>query len=708
METNPQLELASNFLQYTGTNVFLTGKAGTGKTTFLHNLKVSSPKRMVVLAPTGVAAINAGGMTLHSFFQLPFGPYVPGMGRGVVNDDNALVKDNKGFTHKFGKDKINIIRSLDLLVIDEISMVRADLLDAVSDMLCRYRNHNKPFGGVQLLLIGDLQQLSPVVKADEWDLLKEYYESPFFFNSKALSATSYVSIELTHIYRQSETVFINLLNSIRDNNLSTQVLNDLNKRYIENFNPPDNKGYITLTTHNYQAQQINTLKLGKINEKCFSYRAEINGNFPEYSYPTDEVLLLKKGAQVMFVKNDSSPDKRYYNGKIGYITDITNEDVTVKCDEEEILVSKQEWTNAKYTIDVQTREITETIEGTFTQYPLKAAWAITIHKSQGLTFEKAIVDAAAAFSHGQVYVALSRCKTLGGLVLSSKISSNSIISDIKIQSFVEQIEHNQPSVAELDKEKQKYYTDLLIDFFDYNLVQRRLQYITYLFETQLNKLYPQLAENYKQSNVNFRLSILDVAERFKNQLRRMVATLDIGYECNLSLNERVCKGVEYFSEQMEKILLPLLEETNLQIDNKETKKVFDSAMEKLQLEVVVKKETLEAMKNGFNIKNYLEVRAKAMVEKPKLKVKKQAEKLKISADIKNPMLYNIISAWRKEEAERLNLPVYTILHQKALLGISNSLPVTSKELLKIPGIGKKIIEKYGAQLLKIVEDFLIQ
>lgn len=708
METNPQLELASNFLQYTGTNVFLTGKAGTGKTTFLHNLKVSSPKRMVVLAPTGVAAINAGGMTLHSFFQLPFGPYVPGMGRGVVNDDNALVKDNKGFTHKFGKDKINIIRSLDLLVIDEISMVRADLLDAVSDMLCRYRNHNKPFGGVQLLLIGDLQQLSPVVKADEWDLLKEYYESPFFFNSKALSATSYVSIELTHIYRQSETVFINLLNSIRDNNLSTQVLNDLNKRYIENFNPPDNKGYITLTTHNYQAQQINTLKLGKINEKCFSYRAEINGNFPEYSYPTDEVLLLKKGAQVMFVKNDSSPDKRYYNGKIGYITDITNEDVTVKCDEEEILVSKQEWTNAKYTIDVQTREITETIEGTFTQYPLKAAWAITIHKSQGLTFEKAIVDAAAAFSHGQVYVALSRCKTLGGLVLSSKISSNSIISDIKIQSFVEQIEHNQPSVAELDKEKQKYYTDLLIDFFDYNLVQRRLQYITYLFETQLNKLYPQLAENYKQSNVNFRLSILDVAERFKNQLRRMVATLDIGYECNLSLNERVCKGVEYFSEQMEKILLPLLEETNLQIDNKETKKVFDSAMEKLQLEVVVKKETLEAMKNGFNIKNYLEVRAKAMVEKPKLKVKKQTEKLKISADIKNPMLYNIISAWRKEEAERLNLPVYTILHQKALLGISNSLPVTSKELLKIPGIGKKIIEKYGAQLLKIVEDFLIQ
>lgn len=708
METNPQLELASNFLQYTGTNVFLTGKAGTGKTTFLHNLKVSSPKRMVVLAPTGVAAINAGGMTLHSFFQLPFGPYVPGMGRGVVNDDNALVKDNKGFTHKFGKDKINIIRSLDLLVIDEISMVRADLLDAVSDMLCRYRNHNKPFGGVQLLLIGDLQQLSPVVKADEWDLLKEYYESPFFFNSKALSATSYVSIELTHIYRQSETVFINLLNSIRDNNLSTQVLNDLNKRYIENFNPPDNKGYITLTTHNYQAQQINTLKLGQINEKCFSYRAEINGNFPEYSYPTDEVLLLKKGAQVMFVKNDSSPDKRYYNGKIGYITDITNEDVTVKCDEEEILVSKQEWTNAKYTIDVQTREITETIEGTFTQYPLKAAWAITIHKSQGLTFEKAIVDAAAAFSHGQVYVALSRCKTLGGLVLSSKISSNSIISDIKIQSFVEQIEHNQPSVAELDKEKQKYYTDLLIDFFDYNLVQRRLQYITYLFETQLNKLYPQLAENYKQSNVNFRLSILDVAERFKNQLRRMVATLDIGYECNLSLKERVCKGVEYFSEQMEKILLPLLEETNLQIDNKETKKVFDSAMEKLQLEVVVKKETLEAMKNGFNIKNYLEVRAKAMVEKPKLKVKKQTEKLKISADIKNPMLYNIISAWRKEEAERLNLPVYTILHQKALLGISNSLPVTSKELLKIPGIGKKIIEKYGAQLLKIVEDFLIQ
>ena len=306
METNPQLELAFNFLEYTGTSIFLTGKAGTGKTTFLRELNRRSPKGMIVVAPTGVAAINAGGVTIHSFFQLPFGPYVPGR-----TEENR--SGEKRFNHKFGREKINIIRSMDLLVIDEISMVRADLLDAVSDMLCRYRDRSKPFGGVQLLMIGDLQQLAPVVKEEEWGILKHIYPSPFFFCSKALQTVAYQCIELTHVYRQSDSVFIHLLNKIRDNQVDLATLKALNSRYIPGFNPDDSEGYITLTTHNYQAQQINNRKLDALEGRAYTYSAEVKDDFPEYAFPTDQHLVLKKGAQVMFVKNDSSAEKRYYN-----------------------------------------------------------------------------------------------------------------------------------------------------------------------------------------------------------------------------------------------------------------------------------------------------------------------------------------------------------------------------------------------------------
>ena len=295
MQTNEQFDLAFNLLQNTGTNLFLTGKAGTGKTTFLKKLKEISPKRMIVVAPTGVAAINAGGVTVHSFFQLPFGPYLPGN-----TGDNHSQTD---FKKQFRKDKINIIRSMDLLVIDEVSMVRADLLDAISDILRRYKDHNKPFGGVQLLLIGDLQQLAPVAKDDEWNLLKEHYPSTFFFDSKALSESNYFCIELTKVYRQNDTTFISLLNKIRENCFDDDTLQALNQRYIPDFHPEDSSGYITLTTHNYQSQQINNRKLSELPGQAYTFHAEINNDFPEYSYPTDEKLVLKRGAQVMFSNN---------------------------------------------------------------------------------------------------------------------------------------------------------------------------------------------------------------------------------------------------------------------------------------------------------------------------------------------------------------------------------------------------------------------
>ena len=493
MESNPQLELAYDFLEYTGVNVFLTGKAGTGKTTFLRELKRRSPKRMIVVAPTGVAAINAGGVTIHSFFQLPFGPYVPG------SSDTVERGEKLQYTHKFNREKINIIKTIDLLVIDEISMVRADLLDAVDDMLRRYRSKNEPFGGVQLLLIGDLQQLAPVVKEDEWALLKQHYASAFFFHSKALAATRYVAIELKHVYRQQDREFVDLLNRVRENRVDAAVLEMLNRRYVPDFKPSDDEGYIMLTTHNHQAQRINDVKMAELSTRAYSFKAEVKDNFPTYSYPTEETLVLKQGAQVMFVKNDSSPEKRYYNGKIGKITAINDRSIEVvgKEDGLKIQVTPEEWTNTRYTLDEETREITETVEGTFKQYPLKTAWAITIHKSQGLTFERAIVDANAAFAHGQVYVALSRCKTFEGLVLSSPVTMRSLVSDGAIDEFVREAEQKVPNKEELQQARQSYFRELLLEQFDYEAIRWRLHYLYRVLDEQLRRLYPDWVERYR-------------------------------------------------------------------------------------------------------------------------------------------------------------------------------------------------------------------
>ena len=539
MESNPQLELAYDFLEYTGVNVFLTGKAGTGKTTFLRELKRRSPKRMIVVAPTGVAAINAGGVTIHSFFQLPFGPYVPG------SSDTVERGEKLQYTHKFNREKINIIKTIDLLVIDEISMVRADLLDAVDDMLRRYRSKNEPFGGVQLLLIGDLQQLVPVVKEDEWALLKQHYASVFFFHSKALAATRYVAIELKHVYRQQDREFLDLLNRVRENRVDAVVLEMLNRRYVPDFKPSDDEGYITLTTHNHQAQRINDVKMAELSTRAYSFKAEVKDNFPTYSYPTEETLVLKQGAQVMFVKNDSSPEKRYYNGKIGKITAINDRSIEVvgKEDGLKIQVTPEEWTNTRYTLDEETREITETVEGTFKQYPLKTAWAITIHKSQGLTFERAIVDANAAFAHGQVYVALSRCKTFEGLVLSSPVTVRSLVSDGAIDEFVREAEQKEPNKEELQQARQSYFRELLLEQFDYETIRWRLHYLYRVLDEQLRRLYPDWVERYRVAGAKCAEELLAVAERFQNQLERLMQE-EGNYEADPVIADRVKKGAE--------------------------------------------------------------------------------------------------------------------------------------------------------------------
>ncbi|MEG2276545.1 MAG: HRDC domain-containing protein [Odoribacter sp.] len=699
METNPQLDLAFNFLEYTGTSVFLTGKAGTGKTTFLRELKSRSPKRMIVLAPTGVAAINAGGATIHSFFQLPFGPYLPGQAE-------LLPSGEKRYTNKFSREKINIIRTLDLLVIDEISMVRADLLDAVSDTLCRYRDRSKPFGGVQLLMIGDLQQLAPVVKEEEWGLLKGVYESPFFFCSRSLREVSYASIELMHIYRQSDALFIDLLNKIRDHRADAGTLSALNKRYVPGFNPDDSEGYITLTTHNYQAQQINKQKLDRLEGRAYCFKAEVRDDFPDYSFPTDEHLVLKKGAQVMFVKNDSSPEKRYYNGKIGRITMISEEKMMVQCGDEReaIAVSKEEWTNTKYSIDGVTQEITETIAGVFKQYPLKAAWAITIHKSQGLTFEKAVVDAGEAFTHGQVYVALSRCKTLEGLVLGSPLRAEVLMNDRAVKQFLDQVEENPPGEVQLAEARRAYYLQLLQELFDYTPLLRRLQYVSKVFNEHLGRLYPELTERFRTVRELCHTELADVGERFQRQLAGMVEATE-GYGEDAQIRERIAKGVGYFEEKIRGEVVPLLAEAHPEIDNKEVRKTVEEALERLEREVKLKGATLKAVGSGFDVKVYLAAKARATIEQPKSRSHKPAAKVEVGSDVVHPLLYESLRQWRQEEAARMTLPAYTVLHQKALLGVVNTLPTTRKELLAIPGIGKKVVERYGAKLLEMVDGY---
>ncbi len=536
MMTNHELELAQHFVEKTNRNIFITGKAGTGKTTFLRGLQKSLNKRMVVVAPTGVAAINARGVTIHSFFQLPFGVILP-------NSNNTIQR-------KVNRQKIDIIRSLDLVIIDEISMVRADILDAIDEVLRRYKDRNKVFGGVQMLFIGDLQQLSPVVRPSDWEFLKLHYKNAYFFSSLAYQQANVVPIELKHIYRQQNEDFIKILNEIRTNNLSEKSAEILNKQYQPDFNPKKEEGYITLTTHNNRANKINQEKLNELSTKSRTYKASITGNFPENSYPIDEKLTFKVGSQVMFVKNDLSFEKRYFNGKIGTIVGLEKDVVSVQCDDEIIEASFETWENMKYSLNKETQEISEKTEGTFTQIPLRLAWAITIHKSQGLTFDKAIIDAEASFAHGQTYVALSRCKTLEGIVLKSKIGNSSIVNDITVNAFNKEMEENQPDEDDLKASKKQYQLDLINELFDFQPFLypiTRLIDVFYKNQTALKGNIIEPLQNLKDEGV---VPLMKVANGFKNQLIQMSSEVENPQE-DKQIQERFKKAMTYFKAETE-------------------------------------------------------------------------------------------------------------------------------------------------------------
>jgi predicted nucleic acid-binding Zn-ribbon protein len=457
-DSNEEFNYAIDFVKHTERLVFLTGKAGTGKTTFLKYLRETTTKNTVILAPTGVAAINAGGQTIHSFFQIRPSVYVPNDKRlrtrvDIDDEDNSTIYDH----FKYFKERLDIIKGLELLIIDEISMVRCDLLDVIDRLLRVFRRRpNEAFGGVQVILIGDTFQLPPIADFDQWNILKPYYKSPFFFNSKVIEQNKPVYIELKKIYRQNEQEFIDLLNRIRVSQISSNELKLLNSKYIPNFTPIDNSNYITLATHNNLVDSTNLTKLAEIQGIIIQFEATIKGTFPENIMPTDYLLKLKDGAQIMFIKNDKA--KRYYNGKIAKITKIHENNIIAEfSDGDDIVVEKQVWNNIKYTWNEKSKKIEEEIIGSFEQYPIKLAWAITVHKSQGLTFEKVIADLGAAFTSGQVYVALSRCTSFNGLVLKSKIDSSAIKTDPNVIEFAKNETPNTLIVQELKAGKAEYY-----------------------------------------------------------------------------------------------------------------------------------------------------------------------------------------------------------------------------------------------------------
>ena len=423
---NFELDVARFIVEKTDMSLFLTGKAGTGKTTFLREVVRYTKKKCIVLAPTGIAAVNAGAMTIHSFFQFGLGPFV----QGVIEPKSDF---------RINKSKLELIRHLQLLIIDEVSMVRADLMDHIDVELRRIRRNSKPFGGVQLLMIGDLQQLPPIAHGGEDELLRQYYKTLYFFSSAALKSMKYSCIELKNVYRQTDGHFIDILNHARDCTLTSQDISDLNARYIPGFSPKPEDGYIRLMTHNRQVDYVNETEMEKLDSKPYTFVAAVTGTFPEESYPTANSLTLKKGAQVMFIKND--PERRFINGTLGEVKSIDKNSIAVKLTESGTVIDVEpvEWQNIRYQFDEESKEISSKQIGRFKQYPLKAAWAITVHKSQGLTFDKAIIDVHAAFSPGQAYVALSRCRTLDGLVLSSPVSASVFMRDNAVDAYMNYI-----------------------------------------------------------------------------------------------------------------------------------------------------------------------------------------------------------------------------------------------------------------------------
>lgn len=591
--TNVQFQQALSFVNNTGKHVFLTGKAGTGKTTFLRYVKEHSTKKMAVVAPTGVAAINAGGVTMHSFFHLPLGMYVPAAqsGRG---DTNALITNQHTLFKniRFNKDKIKLLNQLELLVIDEVSMLRADMLDAMDIILRHFRHNPLPFGGLQVLYIGDLFQLPPVTGKEDWEVLRQHYKSPFFFDAHVVQQYKPVYIELQKVYRQQDAVFIDLLNHIRNNQCTPADMALLHRYYKPTFIPAAEDNYIILTTHNYKAEAVNQESLQRLSGETQVFEAVITGDFAEKAYPVEKTLYLKPGAQVMFIKNDKGESRRYYNGKIGQVSRINGPEVYIQFPGEgtELLLEAEKWKNIRYNYNDQEDKIKEEELGSFSQFPIRLAWAVTIHKSQGLTFEKAVIDAGASFAPGQVYVALSRLTSLEGLVLHSQIQLHHMHTDERVIPFVNSHRQDQELATLLQQAGIEFVMSSLVQYFQWGALVTEWQE---LFDGLAHRQITNKAEEALFLQLRLKKLILqeDTAKKFCRQLTQLFANAIA--DRFRTLDERVRSAAVYFSKLLEEEIIQPFSQHVKELTIKGKQKKYSEELRLLLLAVLRKKEALE-------------------------------------------------------------------------------------------------------------------
>ena len=690
IERNETFELAYRFVTETNENIFLTGKAGTGKTTFLKYLQNNCTKNILVAAPTGVAAINAGGVTLHSLFQLPFHPFFP---------------TKKSAADLIAKTRITrqrqlILRKMELLVIDEISMVRADVMDAIDAILKSVRrNYEEPFGGVQLLCIGDLHQLPPVAQNHEWALLQEYYASPFFFDSLAVKAQTPLLIELTTIYRQKEDFFVSLLNKVRTNSMTADDFEDLHQRYQPDIDAKDHDRYITLTSHNKQADDINQQQLNKLHTSIFSFKAEIEGEFSENAYPAEANLVLKEGAQVMFLKNDSI-SKQYFNGKIGTITNLSDDRIVVDCDGTSIDVYKESWDNSRYKLDGDGLLQQETLS-VFKQYPLRLAWAITIHKSQGLTFEKIKIDAAAAFSSGQVYVALSRCTSLDGIVLLSKIPAAAIFSNNHVVEGQKNLLHRGSLAERFEGARQVFTNKLLDDIFGFTEITNHCTALLQTLNEHQQKFLPanvewaqNLAEQFKMLNAT--------GAHFGAKAAALLKEVSVVEEHPM-LQQRISDAANWFLPQLE-TAIHALKNHPLSTEYKEAAAVANEVLHLLLLLLHKQIAQMLYCKAPFSVTGFLQSKLKYV--EPKIRVSCYApHHTQGQTTGSEGELYETLKRWRDSVCKEQDLPVYMVANKATLTEIATLLPLTKKDLMKITGFGKAKVDKYADEILPAVEEY---
>jgi hypothetical protein len=686
------------FASETNHCVFLTGKAGTGKTTLLKYIRDNCFKQISVLAPTGVAAINAGGSTIHSFFQLPFTPFLPPDNKTYPSEQSKQLLS----TIKLNNTRRNVMRQLDLLIIDEISMVRCDILDAIDVVLRSVRRrHDLPFGGVQVIMVGDMYQLPPVVRDNEWDILKEKYKSPFFFDSHVVNEVHPIYIELEKIYRQEEPVFIDLLNKVRNNLVDDASVDMLNARlkYEDHGNEA-----IILTTHNYMADNINTKELEKLPSKQLIYEAKVEGTFPEKSYPAEAQLKLKKGARVMFIKND--PGKRFFNGKTGYVKELDNDTIKVACEGEEfaINISPETWDNIQYTLDKGTSKIAEETLGTFKQFPLRLAWAITIHKSQGLTFDKVVIDAAKAFSSGQVYVALSRCRSLEGIILRSRINKNSLSNDEKIVSFAASKTPDDHVTHFLDDGKRNYIKNILLDIFSMKELDADIRFVERkIHELQKQFVNPDLAWITGLSGAVTNLG--EISKKFGNELVVLLNDRQPGVQ--EKLEERIRKASAYFIEKLERIkemllLCPWVSESL--VAAKEITLLLDDIYAALSFKIYI----LACGKEHFDLQEYTKYRQLYRPTEYKFKIYAAEKKQSDTSGTTHPALYAALQQLRDQICNEEGKPIYMVANRNTLMEMCSGLPTDKNGLMKISGFGKIKAETIGPRFLELINDYMDQ